>query len=113
MKLITVIAGQLSPEALSAALPTEGVLAVTVSETQSFNRTATSVETYRGRKVPQHFRAVHRIEIAVDDEALDAVIDGIAFARGAGLLGEATAWVTPESPADLFASHTAALGIVS
>lgn len=103
MKLITVIAQQLSPEALSAALPTEGILAVTVSETQSFHRTARAVESYRGRKIPQHFTTVHRIEIAIEDAALDAVIDGIAFARGAGLLGEATAWVTAESPAELFA----------
>lgn len=111
MKVITIIAEKISAEALSAALPTAGVTAVTVSETQSFHRDATSIESYRGRKIAQHFSVVYRVEVVVEDAALDAVISGIAFARGAGLLGDAKAWVTPEASVDLFASHTVALGI--
>lgn len=107
MKLITIVAEKISAEALSAALPTEGVTSVTVSETQSFSRKATAVESYRGRKIAQHFTTVYRVEVAVEDDALDAVISGIAFARGAGLLGDAKAWVTPEPADDLFAGHTA------
>lgn len=38
MKIITVISQRVSPEALSAALPAEGIGAVTVSQTQSFSR---------------------------------------------------------------------------
>jgi nitrogen regulatory protein PII len=111
MKIITIVAQQISAQALAAALPTEGVSAVTVTETKTFNRTATAVESYRGRKIPQHFSTVHRVELAVEDEALQAVTDGIAFARSAGLLGDAKAWVTAESAVDLFASHTTSLGM--
>lgn len=103
MKIITVIAQQVSPKALSTALPAEGVLSVTITETQSFNRTAASVQSYRGVKLSNHFTAVFRIEVAVEDDTVDRVIDGIAFARGAGLLGDARAWVSAAAT-DLFAT---------
>ena len=104
MKIITVVAQQVSPEALNAALPTEGVVSVTINETQSLSRTARTVGLYRGVKAPQHFTATYRIEVAAEDFAADAVIDGITFARGAGLLGDARAWVSEDSAADIFAA---------
>lgn len=102
MKIITIVAEQISPEALSAALPTEGVLSVTVDATRTFNHDSAVVQSYRGRKIAQHFREVYRIEVAVEDTAVDAVIDGVAFARGAGLLGDAQAWISAEAT-ELFA----------
>ena len=104
MKIITVIAQQVSAEALNAAMPADGIVSVTVSETQSFSRTATGVGSYRGVKVPQHFTPIFRIELLVEDTAADQVIDGIAFARGAGLLGQAHAWVSAESAVDVFSA---------
>ncbi len=106
MKIITVIAEQISPEALSTALPAEGVVSVTVNETQSFSRSAPTVESYRGRRIAKHITAAYRIEIVGQDEAAPAIIDGIAFARGAGLLGDARAWISAEA-ADLFAPSAA------
>ena len=104
MKIITVIAQQVSAEALNAALPAEGIIAVTVAETASFSRTATSVGSYRGVKVPQHFTPIFRIELLVEDTAAGQVIEGVAFARGAGLLGAAHAWVSAESAVDVFSA---------
>ena len=108
MKIITVIAQQVSADALNAALPAGGVISVTVSETQSFSRTPTTVGSYRGVKMPQHFTSIFRIEILVEDAAADQVIEGIAFTRGAGLLGDARAWVSAEAT-DLFATSTTIL----
>ncbi len=105
MKIITVIAEQVSPEALNAALPVDGIHAVTINETQSFTRTAASVESYRGRKVAKHVTTVYRVEVVADDDAVQRVVDGIAFARGAGLLGNARAWISAEAT-DLFAAPT-------
>lgn len=93
MKIITIVAPQISPQALSAALPTDGVLAVTVTEAQSFNRNATTVQSYRGVKIANHFTASYRIEIEAEDSAVDQIVDGISFARAAGLFGDVTAWV--------------------
>lgn len=101
MKIITIVAEQISADALSAALPTEGIASVTVTQTRSFSPTARAVESYRGRKIANHFADVYRVEIAADDAVADAVIAGVAFARGAGLLGNARAWVSA-TVADLF-----------
>jgi len=102
MKIITIVAEQISPEALSTALPTEGVVSVTVDATRTFNRESTAVESYRGRKIAQHFSEVYRIQVAAEDTAVDAVIAGVAFARGAGLLGDARAWISAAAT-ELFA----------
>lgn len=104
MKIITVIAQQVSPEALNAALPADGLVAVTVTETQSFSRTAASVGSYRGVKVAQHFTPNFRIEIEVEDTAVGMAIDGIAFARSAGLFGDARVRLSDGSAVDDFAS---------
>lgn len=110
MQIITVIASQLSAEALSTALPADGVISVTVAETRAFTRVATSVQSYRRVKVPNHFTPVFRIEVAVEDDAVARVTEGIAFARGAGLLGDARAWVSAQAE-DLFASAATVLSL--
>lgn len=102
MKIITIIAQQVSAEALNAALPTDGVIAVTVNETQSFRRTATSAGSYRGVKVPQHFTPNVRIELEVEDVAVTRVIEGIALARTAGLFGAARVRLSEGSAIDVF-----------
>ena len=104
MNIITVIAQQISPEALTAALPAEGVISVTVSQTQAFTPAPTAVESYRGRKMPQHFQTVLRIEVVVEDAAAEKVLDGIAFARSVGLLGEAQAWVSERAARSPFST---------
>ena len=94
MKIITIVAEQISADALSTALPAEGIASVTVTQTRSFSPAARTVESYRGRKIANHFVDVYRVEVAADDAVADAVIAGVAFARGAGLLGDARAWVS-------------------
>jgi nitrogen regulatory protein P-II 1 len=107
MKTITVIAEHVSPEALNAALPEDGVISVTVDEARSFSRTATSVQSYRGVKIGRHFTPVFRIEILADDAAVDRVVEGIAFARGAGLLGEADVRVSADTIVNVLATSRA------
>ena len=105
IKIVTVVAEQVSHEALNAALPVDGIHNVTINETQSFSRTPASVTSYRGHKVAKHVTTNYRIEIVADDDAVQRVVDGIAFARAAGLLGDARAWITAEAT-DLFAAST-------
>lgn len=104
MKIITITAEQVSPEALNTALPADGVISVTVSETQSFSRTAISAGYYRGVKMPQHFTPVFRVEVEVEDFAVERVIDSIAFARSAGLFGTVRARLTEAPAIDVFAT---------
>ena len=105
MKIITVIAEQVSPEALNAALPVDGIHTVTINETQSFTRTPASVESYRGRKIAKYVPTSYRVEVVADDDAVQRIVDGIAFARGLGLLGNARAWISAEAT-DLFDAST-------
>ena len=103
MKIITVIAEQVSPDALNAALPTDGIEAVTIDVTQSYTRAPAATESYRGRKVAKHVTTAYRIEIVAEDDAVTRIVDGVTFARGAGLLGNARAWISAEAT-DLFAA---------
>lgn len=104
MKIITVIAEQVSPEALNAALPADGIIAVSVTETWSFSRTAESVDPYRGVKVAESFTPGFRIEMEVEDTAVGAAIEGIAFARSAGLFGDARVHLSEGVSVDVFAA---------
>ena len=112
MKIITVIAERVSAEALATALPAEGVASVSITGTQSFSRTASAVESYRGRKIPRNFTAVHRIEIAIEDDAVEQTVRGIEFVRGAGLLGDARAWISAQAE-NLFAAPGATLAMTA
>ena len=95
----------MSPEALNAALPVDGIHTVTINETQSFTRTPASVESYRGRKIAKYVTTSYRVEVVADDDAVQRIVDGIAFARGLGLLGNARAWISAEAT-DLFDAST-------
>lgn len=108
MKIITVVADRIAPETLSTALPADGVVSVTIDETRSYSRAAISVESYRGRKIATHTAKAYRIEILAEDPVVDRIVEGIAFVRGAGLLGDARAWISAEA-GDLFAADTPAL----
>ena len=110
MQIITLIADQISPEALNAALPADGIASVTIGETQAFSRSPIAVESHRGRKIAKHITTVYRVEIVAEESAVAEVVEGITFARGAGLLGDARAWISAQT-ADLFAANSAAMAV--
>lgn len=96
MKTITIIAEQVTDRALTAALPAQGIESMTVSRTP-ISRDAVAGRTYRSFRNPDRFAPNYRIELIVDDSAVETVFDGISFAYGAGLFSDAEAWV--EEPA--------------
>lgn len=89
MKTITIITEQITDRALAAVLPTEGVASVSVTRGPGA-RPATAVRAYRN---PNRFSPEFRIELVVEDAAVEPVLDGIDFAYGAGLFSDAEAWV--------------------
>lgn len=93
MKTITVIAEQVSDAALAAALPREGISSITVSPSRGADRDAVAIEDYRGFRNPKRFSPAYRIDLVVEDSAVDAVFEGIAIAYGAGYFSDAEAWV--------------------
>ena len=84
MELITIVVEQASAEGLSAALPRSGVLSVTISEV---DRDATT---------PKRPERQFRVELLVEEHAVDYVMAGLSFALSAGLIGECKgAWIAP------------------
>lgn len=102
VKIITVIAERVSPDSLNAALQADGIIAVTVTEARAFSRATVSAGCYCGVKVAEHFTPNFRIELEVEDAAAGAAIEGIAFARSAGLFGKASVRLSDGSAVDNF-----------
>lgn len=93
MKNVTILAEQMSDTSLSAALPPEGIVSVTVLRTRSSRTDAAAAETYVGFRNPQRFNPTFRIELVVDDDAVEQVFDSVSFAYGAGFFSDAEMWV--------------------
>lgn len=91
MKNITIITEQVSDAALAAALPARGVASVAVGS--AVRPALAPAETYRGFRNPNRFTPNYRIDLVVDDDAVESVFDGISFAYGAGLFSAAEVWV--------------------
>ncbi|MCB0939195.1 MAG: hypothetical protein KDB72_03030 [Mycobacterium sp.] len=100
MKSITIITEQVSAKALAAAMPTTGVASVFVNPNPAATpRDHRSMESYQALRNPRRFRPDYRIDVVVDDDAVDAVFDGVSFAYGAGLFTDAEMWVNQTAPA--------------
>ena len=56
-------------------------------------RGAAPTPTYRSFRNPNHFKANFRIELVVDDDAVESVFDAVDFAYGAGVFSDAEMWV--------------------
>lgn len=102
MKTITVITEQITATTLSV-LRTAGVAAVTVTEDRSPRRESVAPERYRGFGNQARLRPGYRIDVVVDDSAVDDVFDSIAIAYGAGFFADAEAWVDTVNDAVLAA----------
>ena len=91
MKTITIVAEQVSDQSLAAVLPPKGVVSVAVSPSGSVRRDPTA--EYQAFRNPNRFAPRYRVDVIVDDEAVETLFDGISFAYGAGLFSDAEAWV--------------------
>lgn len=91
MKTITIITEQVSERALAAAFQTNGVASISVSTAQS--GTPVGGARHRCFRNPRRFSANYRIDVVVDDAAVETVFDGVSFAYGAGIFSDAEMWV--------------------
>ena len=92
MKTITIITETVSDRVLNAAVPPKGVVSVDIAA----NRTAVedaNEATHRSFRSAARFQANYRIEMRVEDDAVESVFDAVSFAYGIGILGDAEMWV--------------------
>ena len=94
MKLITTIIKPFKLEDVKDALKSAGVQGMTVSEVRGFGRQGGHSETYRGSEYAIDFVPKVRIEIVVDDTAVDNVVDTIRTSANTGKIGDGKIWVT-------------------
>ncbi len=94
MKMVTAIIKPYKLDEVRAALAEIGVQGVTVTEVKGFGRQKGHTELYRGAEYVVDFLPKVRLEIAVVDGRVDAVIDAIAGAARTGKIGDGKIFVT-------------------
>ena len=94
MKLITAVIKPFKLDEVKDALKAVGVAGITVSEVRGFGRQGGHTETYRGAEYQIDFVPKIKLEIVVDDGAVDAIVDALVDAARTDKIGDGKVWVT-------------------
>ena len=95
MKLITAIVKPFTLEDIRTGLEQAGLQGMTVSEVRGYGRQKGHTEVYRGAEYSVDFVPKLRVEVLVDDAAVERILDIIARAARTGKIGDGKVWVTP------------------
>ena len=94
MMLVTAIVKPFALEEVRSGLA--GLAAgMTVGEVSGYGRQRGHTEFYRGADYQVDFVPKVRIEVVVDDAAVDGVVDAVCRAARTGKIGDGKIWVTP------------------
>ena len=94
MKLITAVVKPGRVDEIKAALHSNGVAGMTVSEASGFGRQKGHTEVYRGAEYNVDLIPKVRIEVLVEDLDLDRVLDLMVQTANRGSIGDGKIWVT-------------------
>lgn len=95
MKLVTAIIKPFKLEDVKSALEGTGVHGMTVSEASGFGRQKGHTEVYRGAEYTVDLVPKVRLEVVVEDDAVDGVVDAIVSGASTGKIGDGKVWVIP------------------
>jgi nitrogen regulatory protein P-II 1 len=95
MKLITAIVKPFKLDDVKAALESQGIHGMTVSEASGYGRQRGHTEVYRGAEYTVDLVPKVRIEVLVDDADTDTVLDAIVAVAQTGRIGDGKVWVMP------------------
>lgn len=70
------------------------MLGMTVSDVQGYGRQKGHTEVYRGAEYSIDFVPKVRVEVLVDDFAVDKIVDVIVRAARTGKIGDGKVWVS-------------------
>ena len=93
MKFVTAILKPFKLDDVREALSEMGVSGITVTEVKGFGRQKGHTELYRGAEYVVDFLPKVKLEVAVTDEQLDAVIDAIVKKSNTGKIGDGNIFV--------------------
>lgn len=94
MKLVTAIIKPFKMDDVRAALSDIGVQGITVTEVKGFGRQRGHTELYRGAEYVVDFLPKLKLEIAVAESQLDAIIEAIIQSVNTGKIGDGKIFVT-------------------
>jgi nitrogen regulatory protein P-II 1 len=95
MLLVTAIVKPFALDDVRAALERLEVAGMTVSEVSGYGRQRGHTEVYRGADYKVDFVPKVRVEVVVDDDAVDKIVDAVVEAAHSGKIGDGKVWVTP------------------
>ena len=94
MKLITAIIKPFKLDDVRDALGEAGVQGITVSEVKGFGRQKGHTELYRGAEYVVDFLPKMKIELAVDDDRVEAIVEAITESARTGKIGDGKIFVS-------------------
>ncbi len=94
MKLVTAIIKPFKLDDAREALAEIGVQGITVTEVKGFGRQKGHTELYRGAEYVVDFLPKVKVEVAISDDQVDAVIEAISKATSTGKIGDGKIFVT-------------------
>ena len=93
MKMVTAIVKPFKLDEVREALSGIGVQGITVTEVKGFGRQKGHTELYRGAEYVVDFLPKIKLEVAVTDDQVDAVVEAIMQAAGTGKIGDGKIFV--------------------
>ena len=93
MKMVCAIIKPFKLDDVREALSGVGVQGITVTEVKGFGRQKGHTELYRGAEYVVDFLPKVKIEVAVDESMLDAVIEAISNSANTGKIGDGKIFV--------------------
>jgi nitrogen regulatory protein P-II 2 len=93
MKLISAVIKPFKLDDVRQGLSEIGVQGMTVTETKGFGRQKGHTELYRGAEYVIDFLPKIKIEVAIDDDQVDAVVESITKSAGTGKIGDGKIFV--------------------
>lgn len=95
MKKVEAIIKPFKLEEVKEALADVGVQGMTITEVKGFGRQKGHKELYRGAEYVVEFLPKVKIDIVVDDDALEDVVKVIVKAASTGRIGDGKIFVSP------------------
>ncbi|MDT0350945.1 P-II family nitrogen regulator [Pseudonocardia charpentierae] len=95
MMLVTAILKPFALDDVRSELERVDVSGMTVGEVSGYGRQRGHTEFYRGADYHVDFVPKVRVEVVVDDAAVDRVVDSVVKAARTGKIGDGKVWVTP------------------
>ena len=95
MMLVTAILKPFALDDVRTGLDDLDVSGMTVGEVSGYGRQRGHTEFYRGADYHVEFVPKVRVEVIVDDAAVDRVVDAVVRAARTGKIGDGKVWVTP------------------